>query len=78
EPVNICPKCQGKARRVIHSVPIIFKGSGFYVTDHRKSGDTGKPSSSSKSTSTAKQPTPEKSGDADKQPSSQKSESKVE
>ena len=36
EPVAICPKCQGKAHRVIHSVPIIFKGSGFYTTDSRK------------------------------------------
>ena len=36
EPIAACPKCQGKARRVIHSVPIIFKGSGFYVTDNRK------------------------------------------
>ena len=38
EPVAICPECQGKARRVLHSVPIIFKGSGFYVTDNRKGG----------------------------------------
>ena len=38
EPVSICPECDGKARRVIHSVPIIFKGSGFYVTDSRKGG----------------------------------------
>ena len=38
EPVDICPKCQGKARRVIHSIPIIFKGSGFYVTENRKCG----------------------------------------
>ena len=37
EPVAICPECQGKARRVIHSVPIIFKGSGFYTTDSRQS-----------------------------------------
>jgi putative FmdB family regulatory protein len=36
EPVAMCPKCGGKARRVIHSVPIIFKGSGFYTTDSRK------------------------------------------
>ena len=35
EPVAMCPKCQGKARRVINSVPIIFKGSGFYTTDNR-------------------------------------------
>lgn len=39
EPVAICPKCQGKARRVLHSIPVIFKGSGFYITDNRK-GDT--------------------------------------
>ena len=37
EPVAMCPECQGKARRVIHSVPIIFKGSGFYITDSRQS-----------------------------------------
>jgi putative FmdB family regulatory protein len=36
EPVAMCPKCRGKARRVIHSVPVIFKGSGFYITDNRK------------------------------------------
>ncbi len=39
EPVAICPKCQGKARRVIHSIPIIFKGSGFYTTDNRNCKD---------------------------------------
>lgn len=42
EPVAICPECEGKARRVIHSVPIIFKGSGFYVTDNRKDSGGGK------------------------------------
>ena len=36
EPIAMCPECQGKARRVINSVPIIFKGSGFYITDSRK------------------------------------------
>ena len=30
-----CPSCGGKTRRVFSSVPIIFKGSGFYVTDSR-------------------------------------------
>jgi len=34
EPVASCPRCSGKARRLIHSVPVIFKGSGFYCTDH--------------------------------------------
>mgnify|MGYP000256373020 CR=1 FL=1 len=31
-----CPQCGSKARRLISAVPIIFKGSGFYVTDNRK------------------------------------------
>jgi putative FmdB family regulatory protein len=42
EPVAICPKCQGKARRIINSVPVIFKGSGFHITDHRKESDIEK------------------------------------
>jgi putative FmdB family regulatory protein len=36
KPVARCPKCGGKPRRVIHSAPVIFKGSGFYITDSRK------------------------------------------
>jgi putative FmdB family regulatory protein len=37
KPVAACPKCKAKAKRVFHPAPIIFKGSGFYVTDHRPS-----------------------------------------
>ena len=32
-----CPKCQNGARRLFSTVPVIFKGSGFYSTDNRKS-----------------------------------------
>ena len=32
-----CPRCKGEARRLFSPVPIIFKGSGFYITDSRKS-----------------------------------------
>ena len=42
EPVAKCPECKGKARRVIHSIPVIFKGSGFYITDSRKDKKTEK------------------------------------
>ena len=42
EPAAICPKCKGQARRVFHPAPIIFKGSGFYITDNRKGGSTEK------------------------------------
>ncbi|MDD5038566.1 MAG: zinc ribbon domain-containing protein [Dehalococcoidales bacterium] len=41
DPVVDCPKCHAKAYRVFCPVPIIFKGSGFYVTENRKS--TGEP-----------------------------------
>ena len=37
-PISACPKCDGEAHRVLRSVPIIFKGDGFYVTDNRKDG----------------------------------------
>ncbi len=39
-----CPKCRGRALRVIRPAPVVFKGSGFYVTDNRKA--PAEPSSS--------------------------------
>ena len=30
-----CPQCQGKVRRIFSPSVILFKGSGFYVTDSR-------------------------------------------
>jgi putative FmdB family regulatory protein len=51
KPEAECPQCKEKARRVFHPTPFIFKGSGFYVTDHRpaekgteksKEGESGK------------------------------------
>lgn len=38
EPVRLCPECGGGVHRVIQPVGIIFKGKGFYVTDHKGSG----------------------------------------
>jgi putative FmdB family regulatory protein len=31
-----CPECRSKAYRIFTSVPVIFKGSGFYITDNKK------------------------------------------
>lgn len=36
-----CIKCRKMARRVLFAPPIVFKGSGFYVTDSRGSGAVG-------------------------------------
>ena len=30
-----CPKCQGNVRQLFSTSAILFKGSGFYVTDSR-------------------------------------------
>ena len=32
-----CPECTGHIRRVLHPAGVIFKGSGWYITDSRKS-----------------------------------------
>lgn len=48
-----CPACGGELKRLINPAPIIFKGSGFYVTDSRKS--TGDSSGSSSSSSSSKE-----------------------
>jgi putative FmdB family regulatory protein len=31
-----CPECQGQLKKVLHPVGVVFKGSGWYVTDSRK------------------------------------------
>ena len=42
KPVERCPECGKKVRRLIHGgMGIIFKGSGFYSTDNRNSGSNG-------------------------------------
>ncbi len=38
EPVKTCPSCQGSVTRLLSGGGgIIFKGSGFYHTDYKKS-----------------------------------------
>lgn len=48
-PLSSCPECGGPVRRLIGGgTGIIFKGSGFYVNDSRKSGSGSVSSSSPK------------------------------
>ena len=37
EPIRQCPTCSGQVHKVLHPAGIIFKGSGWYITDSRKS-----------------------------------------
>jgi putative FmdB family regulatory protein len=51
-PLTTCEQCGGSLRKVFHPVGIVFKGSGWYVTDSRSSSSTavsgnGKPADSS-------------------------------
>ncbi len=34
EPLTVCPECGGNIHRVFYPAGIVFKGSGFYKTDH--------------------------------------------
>ncbi len=46
DPLKTCPECSGHVHRVLQPVGIIFKGSGFYVTDHRAPSPTAVPGES--------------------------------
>ncbi len=55
EPLAVCKACQGHLKRLIGAgAGIIFKGSGFYCTDYKKSGSApSAPSEGSGGTSTS-------------------------
>jgi len=47
-----CPKCKSKVKRLIGSgAGLIFKGSGFYATDYKKSSESAAASTCSPSPS---------------------------
>ncbi len=39
-PLTECPECDGHVHRVIQPIGVVFKGSGFYVTDNRAKSST--------------------------------------
>ncbi len=64
DPISECPECGGHTHRVPQAVGIVFKGSGWYVTDSKgrnnlattpskKDGDSGSDKSSTSGESTA-------------------------
>ncbi len=58
KPLEFCPKCSGSVKRLISAAGIIFKGSGFHVTDYKKSS---KPKKSKGTKSSSKAASPKKS-----------------
>jgi len=48
-PLKICPECRKRSlKKVISPVGVIFKGSGFYSTDHKSPSGSGSGSSAKK------------------------------
>ena len=67
DPVRTCPVCNSAVHRVIFGgAGLIFKGSGFYITDYKnKSGGNGKNRATpAKSTKPDKPDTPKKDTDS--------------
>ena len=52
-PLTQCGLCGGALRKVFSAAGIIFKGSGYYVTDSRKPASESSSSSSSSSASSS-------------------------
>ncbi|MBI5687521.1 MAG: zinc ribbon domain-containing protein [Verrucomicrobia bacterium] len=49
-----CPQCKGRVRRLISGgAGLIFKGSGFYITDYRSEGYKSAAKKESSSSTTA-------------------------
>src|SRR6266511_3911730 len=63
EPLRTCSSCAGAVRRVFQPVGIVFKGSGCYITDSRKtsSATVANDDSSTKTDKPATSDTPAKS-----------------
>jgi|SRR5450755_786392 putative FmdB family regulatory protein len=81
DPLTICPECGGHIRRVLYPAGIVFKGSGFYKTDHGHSalppsnGSNGETKAteekSGESKSTESKPTESKSAENSQKKSSE-------
>jgi putative FmdB family regulatory protein len=63
--LTVCPRCEGRLRKMFNAVGIVFKGSGFYRTDSRSSSSSVPAKSSDKTSDKApeKAPSGQKSGE---------------
>ena len=69
QPLEKCPKCGKKPRRLIGPPAIVFKGSGWYKTDSRPAEKSEKSETKSEAkTQTTKSETKAETKSADKPP----------
>jgi len=81
KPVKVCPKCGSPVKRLISGgMGIIFKGSGFYTTDYKRSSinTSSRNTSSDNGSGGEKSATPEKkTGDTGTEKGKSKKETKT-
>jgi putative FmdB family regulatory protein len=71
EPLTVCPECRGTIRRVLFPAGIVFKGSGFYKTDHG-SGAVVSENNNTNQSETGKENTAKKESSSESSTSSEK------
>ena len=49
--LTVCPACEGRLRKVLSAVGVVFKGSGFYRTDSRAASSKSASGTTAKSDS---------------------------
>lgn len=77
KPLTECPECSEEAlRKVFTPVGIVFKGSGFYATDHRSPSGGARKNGSTKEEGTSEAKTDTSSEGIEKKENKQVSEKK--
>lgn len=78
DPLTVCPNCgEPQLRKVINSAGIVFKGSGFYVTDNRNGSKSKTSDSTSKSKTDATDNTTKPESSSESKPAVKSSETAV-
>lgn len=74
KPVAKCPKCGAKAERQLSGgAGLVFKGSGFYLTDYGRAGQS-KPSTDSSASDKPDKPAADKKTPTESKPKKKKDE----
>ncbi|MBI5653714.1 MAG: hypothetical protein HZC40_25180 [Chloroflexi bacterium] len=75
DPILQCPECSGSVHKVFTPTGIIFKGSGWYITDSRKAASSAVTGDASKKDSAESKP--EKKPETKTEPSASTAASKT-
>ncbi len=54
DPIAVCTQCNGKVKRLLYPVGIVFKGTGWYINDSRAPEKTEKTDSAEKTDNAVK------------------------